>query len=48
MIQGAGFGTNTPTLSFSPSSGISYALTAYGDNAIFVNITVDRRHQRRL
>jgi hypothetical protein len=39
-FSGQGFGTNAPTLSFSPSSGISYALTGYNDTQIVANITV--------
>jgi hypothetical protein len=34
------FGTNSPTLTFSPSSGISYALVSYNDTQIVANITV--------
>jgi pimeloyl-ACP methyl ester carboxylesterase len=39
-ISGAYFGTNQPTLSFSPSAGISYTLTSYSDFGIVANITV--------
>jgi hypothetical protein len=37
---GQNFGTNAPTLSFSPSSGIGYTLSAYSDTQIIANVTV--------
>jgi hypothetical protein len=39
-FTGQYFGTNAPTLSFSPSSGISYSLVTYNDTQIVANITV--------
>jgi len=39
-ITGQYFGTNAPTLSFSPSSGITYSLASYNDTQIVANITV--------
>jgi hypothetical protein len=39
-ITGLYFGTNAPTLGFSPSSGISYALSSYSDTQIVAMITV--------
>lgn len=39
-IGGQYFGTNMPTLSFSPSTGISYALSSYNDTQILAAITV--------
>jgi len=39
-FTGQNFGTNAPTLSFSPSGGISYSLTSYNDSQIVANITV--------
>lgn len=39
-FTGQNFGTNAPTLSFSPSAGISYSLTSYNDTQIVANITV--------
>jgi IPT/TIG domain len=39
-FTGQNFGTNAPTLSFSPSGGISYSLTSYNDTQIVANITV--------
>jgi hypothetical protein len=34
------FGTNAPTLSFSPSTGISYSLSSYNDTQIVALVTV--------
>jgi Bacterial Ig-like domain (group 2) len=39
-FAGQYFGTNAPTLTFSPSSGISYSLVSYNDTQIVANITV--------
>jgi hypothetical protein len=39
-FSGQYFGTNAPTLTFSPSSGISYSLVSYNDTQIVANITV--------
>lgn len=39
-FAGQHFGTNAPTLTFSPSSGISYSLTSYNDTQIVANVTV--------
>jgi hypothetical protein len=39
-ISGQHFGTNTPTLNFSPSSGITYSLSSHTDTSIVANITV--------
>jgi hypothetical protein len=39
-FTGQYFGTNAPTLSFSPSTGISYSLSSYSDTQIVANITV--------
>ena len=39
-FTGEYFGTNAPTLTFSPSSGISYSLVSYNDTQIVANITV--------
>jgi hypothetical protein len=39
-FSGQYFGTNPPTLTFSPSSGISYSLVSYNDNQIIANIAV--------
>jgi hypothetical protein len=39
-FTGQYFGTNAPTLTFSPSSGISYALVSYNDTQIVANVTV--------
>jgi hypothetical protein len=38
-FTGQYFGTNQPTLSFSPSGGISYTLLSYNDGQIVANIT---------
>lgn len=40
IIEGVGFGTNAPTLSFSPSSGITYSLSSYDDNQIIASVSV--------
>jgi IPT/TIG domain len=39
-FTGQNFGTNAPTLSFSPSAGISYTLSSYNDTKIVANVTV--------
>lgn len=39
-FNGQNFGTNAPTLGFSPSSGISYTLSSYNDTQIIANVTV--------
>jgi len=39
-ISGHYFGTNAPTLNFSPTTGISYSLSSYNDTQIVANITV--------
>src|SRR6202041_2047185 len=39
-FTGEYFGTNAPTLTFSPSSGISYSLVSNNDTQIVANITV--------
>lgn len=39
-ISGEYFGSNAPTLSFSPGTGIGYALTSHSDSTIVANITV--------
>jgi hypothetical protein len=39
-FSGQNFGTNAPTLSFSPGSGISYTLSSYNDTQIVANVTV--------
>jgi len=39
-ISGEYFGTNAPTLGFSPGSGISYSLASYNDTQIVASITV--------
>lgn len=39
-FNGQHFGTNAPALNFSPSSGITYTLSSYGDTQIVANITV--------
>jgi hypothetical protein len=39
-LQGQYFGTNAPTLSFSPSVGISYTLSSYNDTTIVALVTV--------
>lgn len=39
-FSGQYFGTNAPTLTFSPSSGIGYSLVSYNDTQIVANITV--------
>jgi hypothetical protein len=39
-FSGQYFGTNPPTLTFSPSSGISYGLVSYNDTQIVANIAV--------
>ncbi len=40
-ITGQYFGTNGPSLGFSPSSGITYNITSYSDTQIIANITVE-------
>lgn len=39
-FSGQYFGTNAPTISFSPSSSISYTLSTYNDTQIVASITV--------
>ncbi len=39
-FTGQYLGTNAPTLSFSPSSGISYTLSSYNDTQIVASVTV--------
>ena len=39
-FSGQYFGTNAPTLSFSPSAGISYSLSSYNDTQIVASVTV--------
>jgi len=39
-FSGQYFGTNPPTLTFSPSAGIGYSLVSYNDTQIVANITV--------
>lgn len=39
-FSGQYFGTNAPTLSFSPGAGISYTLSSYTDTQITANVTV--------
>ena len=39
-LTGQYFGTNAPTLSFSPAAGIGYSLTSYNDTQIVANVTV--------
>lgn len=39
-FTGAYFGTNAPTLHFSPSGGISYTMLSYNDNQIVANVNV--------
>jgi hypothetical protein len=39
-FTGLYFGTNAPTLSFSPGAGISYTLTSYNDTQIIANVNV--------
>lgn len=39
-FSGQSFGTNAPTLSFSPANGISYSLTSYNDTTITANVNV--------
>jgi hypothetical protein len=39
-FSGLYFGTNAPTLSYSPSSGISSSLVSYSDERIVANVTV--------
>ncbi len=39
-FTGMYFGTNAPTLSFSPGAGISYTLTNYSDTQIVANLNV--------
>lgn len=39
-FTGQYFGTNVPTLTFSPSGGITYSLVSYNDSQIVANITV--------
>jgi hypothetical protein len=39
-FTGQYFGTNGPTLTFSPATGISYSLTSYNDTQIAANVTV--------
>ena len=39
-FTGQYFGTNAPTLSFSPSNGISYGLVSYSDTQVVANINV--------
>jgi len=39
-ITGQYFGTNVPTISFSPSAGITYSLVSYNDSQIVANISV--------
>jgi len=40
ILSGSGFGTNAPTLTFSPASGITYSLTSYDDTEIIAEVTV--------
>jgi hypothetical protein len=39
-FTGQYFGTNAPTLSFSPAAGISYSLLSYNDTQIVTSVTV--------
>ena len=39
-FTGQHFGTNAPTLGFSPSAGISYTLSSYNDTQIVANVSV--------
>jgi len=39
-FSGINFGSNAPTLGFSPSSGISYSLSSYSDTQIVANVSV--------
>jgi len=39
-ITGANFGSNAPTINFSPSSGISYTLSSNTDTQIIADVTV--------
>ena len=39
-FTGQYFGTNTPTVSFSPSAGITYSLLSYNDTQITASVTV--------
>lgn len=39
-FTGQYFGTNAPTLSFSPGTGISYTLSSYNDTQIVASVTV--------
>jgi hypothetical protein len=39
-FTGQYFGTNAPTLSFSPGSGITYSLSSYSDTQIAASVTV--------
>ena len=39
-LTGQDFGSNVPTLTFSPSSGISYTVTGHNDSTIEASITV--------
>jgi hypothetical protein len=39
-ISGEYFGTNSPTLTLSPSTGISYTLVSYNDTQIVASVTV--------
>jgi hypothetical protein len=39
-FTGQYFGSNVPTLSFSPGTGISYAVTSHNDSTIGANITI--------
>ena len=40
-FTGQNFGTNIPSLTFDPGSGIGYTLSSYSDTEIVANITVD-------
>ncbi len=39
-ITGQYFGTNAPSISFSPSNGVSYTLSSYNDNQIVASVNV--------
>jgi hypothetical protein len=39
-FSGVNFGSNAPTLGFSPGSGISYSLSSYSDTQIVANVSV--------
>ncbi len=39
IFTGQGFGTNAPTINFSPNPGISYSLSTHSDTQIVANIT---------